>query len=77
MQDKDLVPVMAIENTAGRLHDLAIAGAPEFFRATATVRVVGKLLNMAEDAFDKLCRCNRIFQCNVVGNCIKIRKRGL
>ncbi len=76
MQDKDLVPVMAVENTAGRLHDLAIAGAPEFLRTTAAVRMVGKLLNMAEDAFDKLCRCNPIFQCNVVGNCIQIRQRG-
>ena len=68
---------MTVEDTAGRLHYLAITGAPEFWRATSAVRVVGKLLNVAEDAFDKLCRCDRIFQRNVVGDCINIRQRGL
>lgn len=77
MQDKDLVSVMAVEDAAGRLHYLAITGAPEFLRATAAVRVVGKLLDVAEDTFDKLRRCDRIFQRNVVSNCIKVCQRGL
>ncbi len=74
MQDKDLVAIMAIEDTAGRLYYLPIAGAPKFLRATATVGMVGKLLNMTKDAFDKLCRCNRVLQRDVVSNCIKIRQ---
>ena len=74
MQDKDLVSVMAVEDTAGRLHYLAITGAPEFLGTTAAIRVVDKLLNVAEDTFDKLCRCDRILQSNVVSNCIKVRQ---
>ena len=77
MQDKDLVSVMAVEDTAGRLHYLAISGAPELFRATSAVRVLGKLLNVAEDTFDKLRRCDWILQRDVVGDCIKIRQGGL
>ena len=77
MQDKDLVSVMAVENTAGWLHYLTITGAPEFWGTTAAVRVVNKLLNVAEDTFDKLCRRNRILQSNVVSNCVKIRQGGL
>jgi hypothetical protein len=77
MQDKDFVSVMAVENTTGRLDYLAIAGVPEFLRAAAAVRMVGKLLNVVEDAFDKLRRCDRIFQRYVVSNCINIRQRGL
>ena len=77
MQDKDLVSVMAVENTAGRLNYLTITGAPEFLGTTATVGVVNKLLNVAEDTFNKLCRRNGIFQRNVVRNRIKVRQRGL
>ena len=73
MQDEDLVSVMTVENATGWIHYLAITGAPEFWRTTSAIRMVGKLLNVAEDAFDKLCRCDRIFQRNVVGDCIKIR----
>ena len=77
MQDKDLVSVMAVENTAGRLNYLTITGAPEFLGTTAAVGVVNKLLNVAEDTFNKLCRRNGIFQRNVVCNCIQVRQRGL
>lgn len=77
MQDKDLVPIMTVKNSAGRLHYLAIPGAPELSRATAAVGMVGKLLDMAEDAFDKLSRCDRILQRDVVGNCVQVRQRGL
>ena len=77
MQDEDLVSVMAVEDTAGRLHYLAITGAPKFLRTTTAVGMVDKLLNVAKNAFDKLCRCDRIFQRDVVSNCIKIRQRGL
>lgn len=68
---------MAVENTARRLNYLSITGAPEFLRTAAAVRVVGKLLNVAEDAFDKLCRCDRIFQRDVVSNCVKVCQRWL
>ena len=73
MQYKDLVSVMAVKYTTGWFHYLAVTGAPQFLRATTAVRVVGKLLNVTIDAFDKLCRCNWIFQRNIVSNCIKVR----
>lgn len=60
MQDKDLVFVMAVENTAGRLHYLTITRVPEFLGTTAAVRVFNKLLNVAEDTFDKFCSRDRI-----------------
>ncbi len=72
MQNKDLVSVMAIKNTAGWLHYLAITGSPEFLGATTAVRVLNKLLNVAEDTLYKLCRCDRILQGNVVSNGIQI-----
>ena len=77
MQYKDLVSVMAVENTAGRLNYLTITGAPEFLGTTAAVGVVNELLNVAQDTLDKLCRRDRILQRNVVRNCIKVRQRGL
>ena len=39
--------------------------------------MVGKLLNVADDPFDKLSSGDWIFQRDVVGNCIKISQRGL
>ena len=77
MQDKDFVPVMAVDNPARRLDDLAITGAPKFLRATAAVGMVGKLFNVAKDAFDKLSGSDRILQRDEVSNCIKIRQCGL
>lgn len=72
MQDKDLVSVMAVKNTAGCFHYLTITRAPEFLGATSAVRVFYKLLDVAEDTFDKLCRRDRILKGNVVSNGIKI-----
>ena len=77
MQDKDLVSVMAVEDAAGWLHYLAITGAPKFLRAATAIGMVDKLLNVAEDTFDKFCGCGRILQRDVVSDCIKISQRGL
>ena len=77
MQDKDFVPVMAVEDATRRLDDLAITGAPEFLGTTAAVGMIRKLFNVAKDSFDKLCRGDRIFQRDVVSDCIKIRQRRL
>lgn len=74
MQDKDLVSVMTVEDTARRFHYLTVTGAFKFLGVTATVRVVGKLLDMVEDALDKICGGDWVFQCDVVSNCIQIRQ---
>jgi len=66
------VSVVTIENTAGRLNYLAIAGAREFFKATATLRVVGEVLNVIEDPFDKLGGSNWILQSDVISDCIQV-----
>ena len=68
---------MAVDNPARRLDDLAITGAPKFLRATTAIGMVDKLLNVAEDTFDKFCGCGRILQRDVVSDCIKISQRGL
>lgn len=72
MQDKDLVSVMAMEDATRWLHDLTVARPPEFWWPTATLRVVGQLLDVAEYAFDKLCCRDRAFQRDVVGNGIQV-----
>ncbi len=54
MQDKDLVSVMAIENATRRLHDLTVTGLPKLLWPTATLRVLSQLLDVVENAFDKL-----------------------
>ncbi len=69
--------VITVENTAWWFNYLAIAGAPKFLRATAAVRVVGELFDMVENAFDNPRGSDRVLQCNVVGDCIKISQRGL
>lgn len=77
MQDKDLVSVMTIEDAARRRNDLAIAGACEFLGTAAAIRVVGELLNMTENSFDKLRGRDRILEGDVIRDCIQICKRRL
>jgi hypothetical protein len=74
MEDKDLVPVVTIEDTTRRLNYLAVAGAREFFGTTATLWMIGELFDVTEDPFDKLRGRNRILQCNVISDCIQIRQ---
>lgn len=77
MQDKDLAPIIAIEDTARWLHNLAIAGAPKFWRATAALRMICQLLNMGKDAFDKLGCSDRVLQRDEVGNGIQVAESRL
>ena len=72
MQYEDVVAIVTIEHPAWRFDDLTIAGAPEFLRTAAAVRVIGKLLDVAENALDHLRSRNRIFQCDVVGDRIQV-----
>ena len=77
MQDKDLVSIVTVENTVVWLDYLTITRPHEFLRTTTAVRVISELLDMAEDTFDKLSRSDRIFQRDVISDCIKVRQRGL
>ncbi len=61
MQDKDLVTVMAVEDTTGWLDNLTVTGPAKFFWLTATLRMLSKLIDVAEYAFDKFCRRGRAF----------------
>lgn len=72
MQDKDLVSVMAIKNTARWLHYLTITGSPELLGTATAVGVINKPLNVAKDTFYKLSRRDWILQGNIVSNGIKI-----
>ncbi len=76
MQDKDLVPVVTIEDAARGLDYLTVARAPKLLRAAATVWVIGKLLSMRKYPLHKLCCCNRIFQSDGIGNRVEIRYCG-
>lgn len=67
--------VKSVEDAAGRLHDLTIARLAKLRWITTALRMVCQLLDMRKDPQDKRSRCSRIFQCNVVSDCIKIRKR--
>ena len=74
MQDKDLASIIAIEDPARRLHNLAVTGAPQLLRPATTLWMVSQLLYMTKDAPNELGSSNRIFQCDVVGNGVKIRQ---
>lgn len=69
--------VMTIEDAARRRNDLAIAGECEFLGTAAAIRVVGELLNMTENSFDKLRGRDRILEGDVIRDCIQICKRRL
>ena len=60
MQDEDLVPVVAVEDAAGRLDHLAITRSPELSRPTATLGKFSQPFGVIEDALDEICRCNRV-----------------
>ena len=75
MQDKNLAAVKTIENAARRLNNLPIAGAREFFRATATLWMIRELLDVTKDPPDKLSGRCRILECDVVSDCIQICQR--
>lgn len=72
MKDKDLVSVVAVKHAARRLHKLAISRPPQLLRPTATLRMLGQLFDMTEDALDERRCGNRIFQCDVVSDGIQI-----
>lgn len=77
MQDENFVPVVAIEDAAGGLHNLAVAGASQLLRATAALRVGSQSLDMTDDALDEFRSCDGIFQCDEIGNAIQIAERAL
>ncbi len=67
--------VKSVEDAAGRLHDLTVARLAKLRWITAALRMICQLLYMRQDPQDKRSRCSRVFQGNVVSDCIKIRKR--
>jgi len=52
VQDENLVPVITVEDVAGRLHDLTVARFPKLLRATPALRVIHELFDVAKDALD-------------------------
>lgn len=72
MQDKDPLSVVAIEQAAGWLNNLAVTGSFELLRATATFWMVNQLLDVTDDALDQLCRGIWILDGDVVGDSVQI-----
>lgn len=72
MQDENLVSVIAVEDTARWLHNLAVAGPPQLLWRTATLRMIRQPFNVTKDALDERRRRNRILQRDVIGNGIQI-----
>lgn len=60
MRDQDVRAIEAIEHAARRLHDLSIAGPAELPEPASTFRVIGKLLDMRENAPHESAGCNWI-----------------
>ena len=46
------MPVIAVEDAAGRLHDLTVARFTKLLRATPALRVIHELFDVAKDALD-------------------------
>lgn len=72
IENKDLVSVEAIKDTAWWLHDLAIPRPSQLLWPAATLRMVRKLLNVAEDALDERGSGDGVFQRDVICDSIKI-----
>jgi len=70
MQDEDSLAVMAIEDAAGRLNNLAIARPFEFLGPAAAFWVVCQLPDVSYNPLDQLSGSGGVLQCNVVGNSI-------
>src|SRR3546814_18978046 len=77
MQDVGLVPVIAVEDPARRLHNLTIARALELRRTASALRVVNQLLDMVKNKADQLRRGNWVLQCDVISDSFQIAKRRL
>src|SRR3546814_17826402 len=77
MQDVGLVPVIAVEDPARRLHNLTIARALELRRTASALRVVNQLLDMVKNTADQLRRGNWVLQCDVISDSFQIAKRRL
>ena len=73
MEDKDLVSVVPIEDSARQFYELTIARFAELLRATAAFRVIGKLFYMVKNALDELCGCGWVLKRDIVRNCVKVR----
>ncbi len=72
MDNEYALAVKAIENPAGRFHDLPIAPTLKFrrFRPTAWVRL--KLLDVKENAPDQLTGGYGILKRDIVGNGVEV-----
>ncbi len=60
------MPVMAVEDRARWLHNLAVSRASKLLWAATAIRLVGELLDMAKDTFGELRGGYWIFQRNAV-----------
>ncbi len=52
MENENFATVVAIKDTTGWFHDLAITRAPEFRRPATTFGVICQLCDVAEDTLD-------------------------
>jgi len=72
VKDEDAIGVLAVENPARRLDNLSVSPSSKFRRLRSAARMVDELINMMEDALHQRARRVRIFQCNVVCDCIQV-----
>ena len=69
--------VVAVKHPARRLDNLAISRPPKLLRPTATLRMIGQLLDVTKDALDERRCSDGVFECNVVCDGIEITQRWL
>src|SRR5690606_13500179 len=72
MQDRDALPIEAIEYSAGGLDNLPIGITAQFARPRPTFRMLAQLIDVTKNPRGKLLGCFRIIQCDVVEDCIQI-----
>ena len=72
MDNEYTLAVKAIENPAGRFHDLPVAPAMEFGRLRPTAWMHLKLLDVKENAPDQLTGGQGILKRDVVGNGVEV-----
>lgn len=72
MQDNDGLAIEAIEHAARWLDDLPVTGPLQLLGPGAALGVVGKLLDVTENAAHELGGGDRILNGNVVGDRIEV-----
>ena len=72
VKDEHSLAVVAVENAARCLDNLAVARLPHLGRTGTTLRLLDKLPDVPEDSLNKPPCCLRVIESDVIGNGVEV-----